>query len=49
MLVDINVIIRVSIKKSRYQISISNVITITTQGAHTSLLGILSFILFLSK
>ena len=48
-MVDINIIMRVFfIKKMSYQMSINRGRTITTQGAHASLLGILLFLLFLS-
>ena len=48
MLVDIDIIMRVLMKKTSYQMSINRVITTITQGAHASLEGILSILLFLS-
>ena len=48
MLVDIDIIMRVSMKKNSYQMSINKGRTIITEGAHVSLFGILSFLLFLS-
>ena len=48
MLVDIDIIIRVFMKKTSYQMSINRGRMTITQGAHASLVGILSFIIFLS-
>ena len=46
MLVATNIIMRVFIKKSTYQMSIDRERITTTQAAHASLVRILSFILF---
>ena len=48
MLVDIDIIMRVFIKQSIYQMSIDKGRTTTTQGAHASLVGIFPILLFLS-
>ena len=48
MLVDIDIITRVFMKKFMYQISVNRERMTTTQGAQTSLEGILSILLFLS-
>ena len=48
MLVDIDIIIRVFMEKTFYQISINKWKTTTTQGAHASLVRILYFLIFLS-
>ena len=48
MLVDIDIIMRVFIKKTLYQMSINKGRTTTTEGSHASFAGILSILLFLS-
>ena len=48
MLVDIDIIMRFFMEKTSHQMSINRERTTLTQGAHTSLVGILSFLLFLS-
>ena len=45
MLVDINIIMRVFSEKSTYQMSINRGRTTTIQGAHASLVKIISFLL----
>ena len=48
MSVDIDMIMRVFIKKLTYLMSINRGRTTTTQGADANLVGILSFLIFLS-
>ena len=48
MLEDIDKIMRVFIKKTSYQMYINRGRMTTTQGAHASLMRILSFLIFLS-
>ena len=48
MLVDIDIIMRVFVKKTSYQMFINRGRMTTTQGAHARLVEILSFLLFLS-
>ena len=48
MLVDIDIIMRVLMKKFTYQMSINKGRMVITKGRHASLVGILSFFLFLS-
>ena len=43
MLVDIDIIMRVFIKKTSYQMSINRGRRTTNEGSHESLIGILSF------
>ena len=46
MLVDINIIMRVFMKKTSYQMSINRGITTTTQGGHASLVEFSPFFYF---
>ena len=48
MLIDIDIIMRVFIKKIKYQMFINKDRATTVEGAHESLVGILSFLPFLS-
>ena len=48
ILIYIDIIMRIFMKKSHTKISINRARMITTQGDHASLVGILSFVLFLS-
>ena len=49
MLVDIDIIMRVFMKKTSFQMSINKGRTATTEGAHASLVRILSILLFVSR
>ena len=48
MLADIDIIMRVFIKKFTYQISINKERMTTAEGAHACLVRILAFLLFIS-
>ena len=49
MLVDKDIIMRVFMEKTSFKISINKGRTPTIEGAHASLVGILSILLFLSR
>ena len=48
MFMDIDISMRVFIKKTSYEMCINRGITTTTQGVHESLVIILSFLIFFS-